>query len=211
MARRSRSAGVRHPGRWALVNALGTVAGIVMLVLGARGASPPLQVPGLFAVLLCPMFLAYYLGRVRTFRGLRSGRTAIARWTVPAEEFRAFCERENAVPPGSIAVNYYRPPDEVSEAGVEVIFSDRGVLIGEGWFPLSLAGGRRLQGVRYLADDPPAIAFDTLLSTTVRTSSATVATRHSAQTLRVPVARAARAQAGRVVDHFEARLLVRRH
>ena len=40
-------------------------------------------------------------------------------------------------------------------------------------------------------------------------SSVTVATRHNAQSLRVPVARAARAQAGAVVDRFEAMLRAR--
>lgn len=208
MAKRSRSAGVRHPGRWAAVNALGAAAGVAGLVLGGEGGGP-WRMLGLFPALLCPMFLAYYLGRMKAFRDLRRGRTAIARWIVPADEFRAFCAREQAVPPGSIAVNYYRPPRTLPPDGVEVIFSDRGVLIDGGWFPLSLAGGRRLEGVRYLADDPPALEFDTLLTTTARTSSMTVATRRQAQSLRIPVARAARAEAGGVVDRFQARLHAR--
>ena len=82
------------------------------VLLGARageGEGPPLLL-GLFPALLCPMFLAYCLVRVRAIRALRDGRTAIARWVVPAQDFRAFCAREEAVPAGSIAVNYYRPP-----------------------------------------------------------------------------------------------------
>ena len=54
--------------------------------------------------------------------------------------------------------------------------------------------------------DPPAIAFTTRLTTTVRTSSYTFDTRHAVSMLRVPMARAARAQAGVVVDGYRAQL-----
>lgn len=210
MKKRSQSAGVRNPVQRSIVFGLGMAAGIALVLLGVAdmrrtGATgSPLLMLGLFPALLCPIFFVYYLTRIRVFRELRSGRGAIARWTVPAGEFHDFCREEQAIPAGSILVNFYRPPRRVPEAGVEVIFSERGVLIGGGYFPLSASGGRRLQGVRYNAAYPPTIEFSTLLSTTVRTSSSTVATRRTAQPLRVPVAMDARRQAGAVVDRFAA-------
>jgi len=217
MSKRSRSAGVRDPVQRTILFALGMAAGIALVLLGVAdmrrtGATgSPLVMLGLFPALLCPIFLGYYLTRIRAFRDLRSGPSAIARWTVPAGQFRDFCREEQRIPAGRIAVNFYRPPRRVPAEGVEVIFSDRGVLIGGGYFPLSATGGRRLQGVRYNATDPPTIEFETLLSTTVRTSSTTVATRRNAQSLRVPVATDARAQAGAVVDRFEAIIGAQRH
>lgn len=209
MGKRSRSAGVRDPVRRTVLFGLGMVVGIALVLLGiadmrSTGAGSPLVVLGLFPALLCPIFLVYYLTRIQVFRGLRSGRDAIARWTLPPGQFLDFCREEQRIPAHSVLVNVYRPPRAVPEEGVEVIFSRRGVLIGGGYFPLSASGGRRLQGVRYNAAYPPSIQFDTLLSTSVRTSSVTVATRRTAQPLRVPVALDARSQAGEVVDQFEA-------
>lgn len=217
MKKRSRSAGIRNPVQRSILFGLGMAAGIALVLLGVAdmrrtGATgSPLLMLGLFPALLCPIFFVYYLTRIRAFRELRSGRGAIARWTVPAEQFRDFCQEEQRIPAGSITVNFYRPPQGVPAEGVEVIFSDRGVLIGGGYFPLSANGGRRLQGVRYNAAYPPTIEFDTLLSTTVRTSSVTVATRRNAQSLRVPVAMGARMQAGAVVDRFDAIIGAHRH
>ena len=100
--------------------------------------------------------------------------------------------------------NFYKPPNSTPGAGVEVIFSEDGVLIGGGYFPLSTAGGRRLESVRYIASDPQSIEFGTIMKTAVRTSSATIDTVRTAQCLRVPVALDARKQAGEVVQRYQA-------
>ena len=209
--KRPRSAGVRHPGRMALLFGIATLLALGLVALGiadmratGRSGSPWLALGGL-PLLLCPLLFAYYASRVLAFRDLRSGRTAIARWIVPADEFAAFLAHEAGIGGGSVDVNFYRPPAAVPDGGIEVIFSDRGVLIDGGWFPLSFTRGRRVLAVDYQAD-PPAIAFTTRLTTSVRTSSVTVATRHAVSMLRVPVARAARAQAGVVVDRYWAQL-----
>lgn len=209
--RRARSGGVRHPGRKALLFAIASLVALGLVAAGiadmratGRSGSPWLALGGL-PLLLCPLLFAYYASRVRVFRDLRSGRTAIARWTVPADEFAAFSAHEAGIGKGSVDVNFYRPRAAVPENGIDVIFSDRGVLIDGGWFPLSSTGGRRVLAVDYQAD-PPAIAFTTRLTTTARTSNVTVATRHTVSMLRVPVAYAARAQAGIVVDRYLAQL-----
>lgn len=85
-----------------------------------------------------------------------------------------------------------------------MIFSDDGVLIGGGYFPLSVTGGRRLQSVRYIASDPPSIEFGTVINTMVRTSSATTNTYRTAEALRVPVSTDAANQAGEVVRRYQA-------
>lgn len=186
------------------------MAGIVLIWLGvadmrATGRTgSPLLVPSVFLVLLCPILFVHFLSKVRVFRDMRSGRSAIARWTLSAEEFGRFRAEEERVPAGSIMVNFYQPPRTVPPGGVEVIFSADGVLIGGGYFPLSARGARRLQSVRYIASQPPAIEFGMAMNTLVRTSSATIDTQHTVQTLRVPVASDARGHAGEVVQRYQA-------
>jgi hypothetical protein len=167
-----------------------------------RTASPLLAL-GLFPALLCPIFFIHYLSKIRVFRDMHSGRSAIARWTVPAEQFNRFCEDEQRIPAGSIMTNFYKPPKTPAAGGVEVIFSDDGVLIGGGYFPLSITGGRRLQSVRYIASNPASIEFGTVINTMVRTSSATTNTYGTAETLRVPVSTDATRQAGEVVHRYQ--------
>lgn len=206
MARkRARSAGVRHPGLKAVLFAVAGAAALWLVWFGItdrQGMGPWLMIGGPLA-LFCPLLAIYNATRVVVFRNLRSGRTAIARWTVPADEFSEFIAHEETRV--GIDVNFYRPVASATGRDIDVIFSDRGVLIDGGWFPLSLDRGRRVIAVDYRAD-PPAIEFTTRLTTMVRTSSMTVATRNTVAALRVPVARAARGQVGEVVDKFRARL-----
>lgn len=205
----SRSAGLRHPARNATLFGLLTIVGAVLVVLGAADmrrsgrSGSPLLVLGLFPALLSPIAFARCLSAVRIVRDMRSGRTAIARWSVPAEQFSRFVEEDQRLAERKFTTNFYRPPNVVPAAGVEVIFSDDGVLIGDGYFPLSTTRGRRVVSVRYVDGDPPTIEFGTTLNTLVRTSSATVATTRLAETLRVPVATGARREAGDVVRRYE--------
>lgn len=187
-----------------------TVAGIVLVLLDLadmRESGPsesPLLALGLLPTLLGPIFFVHYLRKIGVFSAMRSGRTAIARWTVPPEEFNRFREEQQRIPARSIMTNFYKPPRTTPEAGVEVIFADDGVLIGGGYFPLSPTRGRRLQSVRYIASDPPTIEFGTMINTMVRTSSATIETNRTAESLRVPVSTDARKQAGEVVERYQA-------
>jgi hypothetical protein len=208
--KRARSGGVRNPVRNAALFGLITLASIVMVLLGVVDTretgrtGSPLVVLGMFPALLCPIFFFHYLSKIRVFREMRSGRTAIARWTLPADQFNRFREEEQRIPARSIMTNFYQPPSATPAAGVEVIFSDEGVLIGGGYFPLSVTRGRRLQSVRYIASDPPSIEFGTVLTTAVRTSSVTAETVGTAESLRVPVSSDATMQAGEVVRRYQA-------
>ncbi len=208
--KRARSGGVRNPMRNAVLFGLISIASVVLVALGVSDmretgrTGSPLLMLGLFPALLCPIFFIHYLRKIRVFRDLQSGRSAIARWTLPAEQFNRFCEEEQRIPAGSIKTNFYKPPKAIPAGGLEVIFSDDGVLIGGGYFPLSTTGGRRLKSVRYIASNPPSIEFGTVMNTMVRTSSATTNSLRTAETLRVPVATDAAKQAVEVVHRYQA-------
>lgn len=208
--KRARSGGVRNPMRNAVLFGLISIASVVLVALGVSDmretgrTGSPLLMLGLFPALLCPIFFIHYLRKIRVFRDLQSGRSAIARWTLPAEQFNRFCEEEQRIPAGSIKINFYKPPKAIPAGGLEVIFSDDGVLIGGGYFPLSTTGGRRLKSVRYIASNPPSIEFGTVMNTMVRTSSATTNSLRTAETLRVPVATDAAKQAVEVVHRYQA-------
>ena len=102
--------------------------------------------------------------------------------------------------------NFWKLPEAAPPGGLDVIVSGCGVLLGDGYFPLSTAGGRRVESVRHIDSDPPAIEFGLASNTIAHTSSATVANVRSVQLLRVPVAPDAGAQADAVVRHYQARL-----
>lgn len=206
---------MRNPGRNAAISGVVTVVSLVLVILGivdmrrTGGTSSPLLMVGLFPALLGPIWLIHYLTKIRVFRDLRSGRSAIARWALTSEQFRRFCDDEARTPAGSITTNFYLPPPTIPAAGVEVIFSRDGVLIGEGYFPLSATRGRRLTSVEFLASGAPAIEFGTVMNATVRTSSATTRTVRLSENLRVPVAPDAIAQADEVVRHYQAAIAQR--
>ncbi len=209
MKKASRSAGVRHPVRNAVLFALLAIVGVTLVLLGvvdmrATGRSgSPLLLLGLFPALLSPIAFVRYLRAARIVRDMQSGRTAIARWTVPAEQFGRFVEEDQRLANRKFTTNFYQPPNAIPDAGVAVIFSDDGVLIGDGYFPLSTTHGRRVLSVQYVDADPPCIEFGTTLSTLARTSSATIATTRTAETLRVPVATEARREAGEVIQRYQ--------
>lgn len=209
---RSRSGGVRNPGRNASIFGVCVAGGIALVLLGLAEARAtgvdwprPLRL-GLFALALGTFPFVYFAGRLVQFRNLRSGRTAFARWTVPAAEFDRFRADQAGIPDDSILVNFYRPPRTTPDTGVEVVFSDRGVLIGDGYFPLSTTGGRRVHGLDYVDGNPPMIAFDTLLTTSVRTSRYSTKTVRVAQAFRVPVAGNARRGAATVIRRYRSML-----
>jgi len=210
MKKRAKSGGVRNPVRNAVISGLVTVASITLVVLGAmdmhetgRSGSPLLML-GLFPALLGPIFFIHYFSKIRVFREMRSGERAIARWKLSIEQFERFCEEERRIPPGSIMANFYKPPSTIPAEGVEVIFSETGVLIGPGYFPLSATGGRRVQSVHYIASSPSAIEFGMAMQTRIRTSSVTNDTYSIVETLRVPVANDAATQAHEVVQRYQA-------
>ncbi len=211
MRKRSRSGGVHNPGRKAAVCALIFAGSVVLILLDVAGmretgrASSPLMLASIPA-LLSPVFFIRYLGVSRVVRDMRNGQRVIARWVVPAAQFSRFCENDRRIPPGSIMTNFYRPPKKVPVEGADVIFASDGVLIGGGYFPLSVAGGRRLHAVRTVASDPPTIEFETIMNARTGNSRGTVDTSGLLETLRIPATHDAAGQVGAVLRHYRAAL-----
>ena len=207
--KRFRTKGIRNPVRNAILFGLLTVGAITLVALGAMDmrasgrTGSALLMLGLFPALLCPIAFVHYLRSIAVVRGLRSGRDAVARWTVPADDFRRFCEGEARIPERSVMVNYYKPPHSISDEGIEVVFSEIGVLIGDGYFPLPTKGTRRLEGVRHVDSDPACIEFSLATTARVRTSSASLETVRTTHALRVPVAINAIGLANQVVRRYQ--------
>ncbi len=208
MAKKASSSRGIRPVRSAWLCALVMVVSAVLVLKGvadmrATGSSgSPYLMLGLFPALLSPIGFGYYLLKIPVVRNMRRGTTATARWTVSADEFRRFCDEDARIAAETRYSNFYEPPRTIPAEGVEVIFSDDGVLIGDGYFPLSLIGGRRVHRVRFIASSSPMIEFATILETRVRTSSMTTSAVRTAETLRVPVASSARVDAEDVVRAF---------
>jgi len=153
-------------------------------------------------------FAAYNFWRgVKVFAAIRRGENQVARWTVPAAELAAFAAEDgprNTLGAGHL--NVWTPPRAPPAEGIEVVFAADGVLVGDTYFALVTTGPFKVGNVRLLAGGVPAIAFRTATVWANRFGS-----RVSIDALRIPVARAAGAEAERVLDHFrrvEAREIV---
>lgn len=205
---RSKSRGIRAV-RQAWLSAAVMLASIALVVKGATDtrangqSGSPYFMLGLFPALLSPIALVYYLRTIGVVRDLRRGTSAIGRWVVSADEFRRFLETDAHIERETSASNFLMPPRTIPANGVEVIFSNNGVLIGDGYFPLSLTRGRRVNRVRFIDSRPRMIEFGTILETHARTSTNTTKAIRTAETLRVPVASDAANEALSVVGRFE--------
>ena len=204
----SRSRGIR-PVRSAWLCGIVMVVSVALVLKGVadmratgRSGSPYLAL-GMFPALLFPIGFVYYLFQIPVVRAMRRGTTAIARWTVSADEFRRFLEADARIEAASRTPNFYDPPANIPAEGMEVIFSDSGVLIGDGYFPLSTIGGRRVHRVHTTTSGAPMIEFGMILESRARTSSTTNTAVRSADTLRVPVAADATRMADGVLRRFE--------
>lgn len=204
-----RNSGLCKPERNAAICGFVAVAGAVAVWWGFRemnalGRETSLTAAmiafGMLAAIFGTAFFVNFMRAVRVFRDMRSGRTAIERWTVPAHEFARYREID-----GRFAArgsrNDYRPPRYVPPEGVEVIFADDGVLIGGSYFSLATTGISRIRTVGLIASDPPMIEFATVLTTVTKMTSVQV--HHNRGRLRVPVAAEAAMLGRRVVNRYQ--------
>jgi hypothetical protein len=159
---------------------------------------------GLFPALLAPISFVYYLLTIPVVRDMRRGTSSIARWTVSPDELRRFRDEDARVSKESWTANWYEPPADIPAGGLEVVFSDGGVLIGDGYFPLSTTGGRRVHRVHVVHSHPPMIEFGMILATRAQTSSTTSAAARTSHALRVPVAGDAVLHAAEVAGRYSA-------
>ena len=184
------------------------LTGITLLAMGwfdirnHDGNGSPWLITGLVAALFGLVGFPIALHQAGRVRAMRRGEGLVARWVVPAGEFRSFVEAESRIPPRSVMVNYYRPSAAVPDAGVEVVFAGGGVLVGDGYFPLPTAGLRQVESVRHSDAVPATLEFSIGLASLARTSAATVQSTRVLHLLRVPVARVAGDAASAVLEHY---------
>ena len=186
--------------RDAAIAGLILLAGLALIGVGAPdvmddGPRAGLFGLGLFVAIMGAFFFANFLWAVRIVRAMREGRTAIARWTLPPEEFARWREIDRRFTERG-APNDYWPPGRIPAGGVEVIFSDTGVLIGDRYFGLATTGLNHIASVRTIGSDPPMIEFGTVET---RATSLTAARVWKARgVLRAPVAGAAASEGEKV-------------
>lgn len=145
------------------------------------------------------LFLA--LKGARTMAAIERNEDMIARWTVSPDDFAKFTANNaarNAL--GDAYRNDWKVPRAIPPRGLDIVFSRDGMLVGDTYFGLVNTGMFKFQGVQMLPENPLAIEFGTVATMVSQVS--TVRIDRIRGVLRVPVARLARAEAVRVLDHY---------
>lgn len=150
---------------------------------------------------ICFFMFFNFLWGARVLAAMRRGEKVIGRWTVTpaeAEAFRADDKRRADLGYD----NDYKLPKKIPPGGIEVIFTDNAVAVGGTYFGLVTTGMFRFEGVQMLPDNPLALEFGTVMTTMA--GGNTVRVYRTRGLLRVPVSRAGRGEAVKVLDHFSA-------
>jgi hypothetical protein len=113
----------------------------------------------------------------------------------------AFREAEKALP-AHAGRNAYRTPKATPPEGVEVVFAEDGVIIGDTYFGLPVTGMLSFQEVGIRPGNPMAFEFRLTLYSFYRTSSGGVRTQTAPYVVRAPIATTATEEAARVLEHF---------
>lgn len=150
---------------------------------------------------ICFFMFFNFLWGYRLIAAMRRGEKVIGRWTVTPEEAEAF--RADDKRRGDAGYdNDYKLPKKIPPGGLEVIFTDNAVLVGGTYFGLVTTGMFKFEGVQMLPDNPLALEFGTVMTTLAGGNSVRV--YRATGLLRVPVSRAGRDEAVKVLGHFSA-------
>jgi len=162
------------------------------LTAAAIGLSIPVLVIG-FAMALNFRWAARIMARMKRGEGI------IARWTILPSEVEAFRTAEAGRKGDSH--NLYRVPKSLPPEGIEVIFSEDAVMIGDDFFGLSVTGVVSFKSVMARAGNPLCIEF--LLSEFRVVKGATrYRASNVAHVLRAPLSKTAGDQTRQVFEHF---------
>ncbi len=212
------NAGIRNPrlNFWIAVALFVLGSGAIawgaldMALAGAESAGSAIKIGGGILPALIGLLMSFnFRWAVRLVAAMRRGENVIARWTVPPGQFDEFRASE-AVLASQGRRNDYRIPRATPAGGVEVIFSEDAVLIGDTFFGLARSGIARIHGVGMLAGNPIRLAFGTVLTTGRTGASGTWLSTITGE-LRVPVARTANDGARAVLTHYRAVIERRKH
>jgi hypothetical protein len=145
------------------------------------------------------LFLA--IRTIRIVAALDRGEGVIARWTVSPDDFAEFVADDSARNAlGGGYRNDWKVPRTIPAQGMEIVFGADGVCVGGRYFGLVNTGMLKFDGVQMLPSNPLALEFGTVATTISYVN--TLRTHRRRGVLRIPVARLARAEAIRVLDHF---------
>jgi hypothetical protein len=203
--------GVRNPRRsfWiaAALFLLGGAAilggALEMTLAGRESTATGMAIGGGILAAIIGLFMSFnFLWAVRLTDAMRRGEKVIARWTMPPGQFDEFRANDAALRSQGRR-NDYKIPRATPAGGVEVIFSQDAVLIGDTFFGLSSTGLARFQSVGLLPGNPVCISFGTVM-TMGRVGSAGASFTTITGELRIPVARTANDEARAVLDHYRA-------
>jgi len=201
---------MRNPARKALYCLIALLAGAALIWFGAGreqriGEHWTAIAPVLVGFTLAPFGFVFLIQALFAMRGralLLAGHRVIARWHVYPDEwerFRALDSRRADRPSlvNDLWIRKARPVD-----GIAVIVGEKSALVDGSYHSLSPRGLPELREVRWLEGPPACLEFQLLYPRS--RYGGPVPT-----TLRIPVPASARADAGRVMAHFEP--LTRRH
>lgn len=201
------SAGLRRPLRSAWIAAGVFLAGGMLLAWGVldmtahdrETVATALAIPvGGLAVLFGFLMVLNFLWAARLMASIRRGDTrVIGRWTVSAATLEAFRADEAHRSP-----NDWNPPREIPREGVEVIFTEDAVVVGDWFMGLSTSGIAHIRSVAVAPGNPLSVQFETAVAT--RSRSGGVGYTHGA--LRVPIEQTANDEARKVLAHYQAAL-----
>lgn len=203
--------GIRNAERSALIALamLGLGAGMIvtgvaeMNGLGRETLSTAVRIG--FGIPLATIGLVMFVNFQRgahLMKAMRRGDKLVARWTLAPDAYAAFCEanaRRNAL--GPEYRNSYEPPETTPAGGVEVIFAEDAVMIGDDYFGLSARGMFTFGGIQIVPGSPASLEFG--LSFVSLSKVTTIQTRRTTGLLRVPISAAAKDEGRRVLRHFE--------
>ena len=155
-------------------------------------------VPGIIGVGMALLSLR----TVRIVAAAQRGAEVIAHWVVSAEELASFAAADKARNAfGDAYSNDWIPPKTIPPEGIEIRFVADGVLVGDTYFGLVNTGMMKFEGVQILPGNPLAIEFGTVLTSVSKVNAVRVHTaRH---VLRLPIARLARDDAARLLQHYQ--------
>lgn len=196
---------MRNPARHALYCLLALVASAGLVRLGFGGEARTGEhwtsiVPVFIGLAILPFALAILIQALFAARGqarLLRGKDVIARWQVfPGEwaQFRALDRIRSAQ--GFSLGNDMRIRKDAPLDPVEVIVGEKSVLVDGSYHSLSPRGLPELRSVGWLEGPPLCLEFGLLYPRSRYGGTVPM-------TLRIPVPRSARADALRVVAHFE--------
>jgi hypothetical protein len=203
------NAGLSNPKRSVMICAVMAVLGGAALLWGiiqmnSLGKETPLTAAaigiGLLVTIIFTLFLFNFIWAVRLTNAMQRGENVIARWNVPAQTLEEFRVNEEELKKAG-RTNDYKLPRKIPAKGIDVIFSPSAVKIGDNFFGLSKSGMARFTWVQMAPGNPLAIAFGMAMTTGRATSGGAIITTHKSE-LRIPVARTANDEAGKVLAHY---------